>query len=294
MRFQFRGTRGSLAAPGPDTVKYGGNTTCIEIRSDNGDIIILDAGTGIRSLGVELAQQMSVKCHLFVSHTHWDHIQGVPFFVPMFVSGNELIIYGPPDPLTLNGIETVLAKQMEYPHFPVGVAELQAEISYETLSVGQTVDLGFARVSTLLMNHPAMNFGFRVECDGKTLFYTGDHEPFSNIYSPGEESYADYETVVRDRSKEIVDFIRGADVLIADAQYTDEEYVQKKGWGHSTFSQTLQLAREAEVGMTYLTHHDISRTDDEVDAIYARLQQEWQDAGPDFEMAREGVMILVG
>ncbi|QJB58253.1 MBL fold metallo-hydrolase [Pseudodesulfovibrio sp. zrk46] len=293
MRFRFRGTRGSLSAPGPDTVKYGGNTTCIEIRSDNDDLLIFDAGTGIRELGLELSKQMPIKCHLFVSHTHWDHIQGLPFFVPMFVPGNELIIYGPPDPMTMTGIEAVLAKQMEYPHFPVRVTELQADISYETLSDGQTVDLGFAKVSTVLMNHPAMDFGCKVECDGKTLFFTGDHEPFFNIYDPDEDDYEEYGKIVAERNQGIEDFISGVDVFIADAQYTEEEYVLKKGWGHSTFEQTLGLAQRAGVGKVYLTHHETTRTDDEVDANFARLQEEWKDSGVDFEMAREGFMIDV-
>jgi len=293
MRFQFRGTRGSLSAPGPYTVKYGGNTTCIEVRSDADDLIILDAGTGIRELGIELAQNMPVKCHLFVSHTHWDHIQGVPFFIPLFVPGNELTIYGPPDPLTMTGIEAVLAKQMEYPYFPVRVAELQARIAYETLSDGQTVDLGFATVSTILMNHPAMDFGCKVVCDGKTLFFTGDHEPFYNIYKPGDEDYEDYEKIVRERNQEIVEFIRGVDIFIADSQYTEEEFETKQGWGHSTFERTLALAREAEVGKVYLTHHETTRTDDQLDEIFARLQEEWEDSGVDFEMAREGDVVQV-
>ncbi len=293
MRFRFRGTRGSLSAPGPDTIKYGGNTTCIEVRSDNDDLIILDAGTGIRELGLELAKNMPVKCHLFVSHTHWDHIQGVPFFVPMFVSGNELIIYGPPDPLTMTGIEAVLAKQMEYPHFPVRVSELLADISYKTLNDGQVVDLGFATVSTILMNHPAMDFGCKVECDGKTLFFTGDHEPFYNIYEPGEEDYEEYEKIVRERNQGILEFIRGVDIFIADSQYTEEEYVLKQGWGHSTFERTLALAKEAGVAKVYLTHHETTRTDEQVDAIYARLQEEWKDSGVNFEMAREGEVIEI-
>ncbi len=291
MRFRFRGTRGSLAAPGSDTVKYGGNTTCIEVRSDADELIILDAGTGIRELGIELAASMPVKCHLFISHTHWDHIQGLPFFIPMFVPGNELIIYGPPDPLTMTGIEAVLAKQMEYPHFPVRVAELQADISYDTLSDGQTVDLGFASVSTLLMNHPAMDFGSKVRCDGKTLFFTGDHEPFYNIYQPGEEDYDDYEKIVQERNQGIVEFLRDVDVLIADAQYSEEEYPMKQGWGHSTFERTLALAQEAGVGKVYLTHHETTRTDDQIDAILARLQEEWKDSGVNFDMAREGEVI---
>ena len=291
MRFRFRGTRGSLSAPGASTVKYGGNTTCIEVRSDNDDLIILDAGTGIRELGLELARQMPVKCHLFVSHTHWDHIQGLPFFVPLFVPGNELIIYGPPDPLTMTGIEAVLAKQMEYPHFPVRVTELQADISYETLRDGQEVDLGFATVSTILMNHPAMDFGFKVRCDGKTLFFTGDHEPFYNIYQPGDEDYEDYEQIVNERNQGICDFLRGVDVLIIDAQYTEEEYAVKKGWGHSTFERALTLAKEAQVGKVFLTHHETTRTDADVDAILARLREEWAGSGVDFDIAREGETV---
>lgn len=293
MRYRFRGTRGSLSAPGADTVKYGGNTTCIEVRSDADDLIILDAGTGIRELGLELAQSMPVKCHLFVSHTHWDHIQGVPFFIPMFVPGNELIIYGPPDPMTMTGIEAVLAKQMEYPHFPVRVAELQADISYETLNDGQTVDLGFATVSTILMNHPAMDFGCKVKCDGKTLFFTGDHEPFYNIYQPGDEDYEEYGKIVDERNQGIVDFIRGVDVFIADSQYTEEEYQIKQGWGHSTFERTLALAKEAGVGKAFLTHHETTRTDDQLDEIFERLQEEWKDSGVDFEIAREGEVFQI-
>jgi len=291
MRFRFRGTRGSLSAPGAETVKYGGNTTCIEVRSDKGDLIILDAGTGIRELGLELAKDMPVKCHLFVSHTHWDHIQGLPFFVPLFVPGNELTIYGPPDPLTMTGIEAVLAKQMEYPHFPVRVAELQADIDYETLADGQVVDLGFATVSTILMNHPAMDFGFKVQCDGKTLFFTGDHEPFYNIYQPGDEDYEDYGQIVAERNRGICEFLRGVDAFIVDAQYTEEEYAAKLGWGHSTFERALSLAREAGVGKVYLTHHETTRTDADLDAIFKRLKAEWTDSGVDFDMAREGETV---
>jgi len=293
MRFTFRGTRGSLPAPGKRTVRYGGNTTCIEVRSDAGDLIILDAGTGIRELGLELARAMPISCNLFISHTHWDHIQGLPFFVPLFVPGNKVTIHGPPDPLTMTGIEAVLAKQMEYPHFPVRVAELQADIRYETLRDGQVVDLGFATVSALLMNHPAMDFGFKVESGGKSLFFTGDHEPFYNIYQPGDEDYEDYEEIVRERNRGITEFLRGVDVFIVDAQYTEQEYAVKKGWGHSTFTRGLELALEAGVGKVYLTHHDTTRSDEEVDAIFARLQGEWAGRGVAFDMAREGETIEV-
>jgi len=293
MRFRFRGTRGSLPAPGRDTVRYGGNTTCIEVRSDAGELIVLDAGTGIRELGLEEARRMPIDCHVFISHTHWDHIQGLPFFIPLFVPGNRVTIYGPPDPLTMTGIEAVLTKQMEYPHFPVRAAELLADIDYETLRDGQVVDLGFATVSAMLMNHPAMDFGFKVACDGKTLFFTGDHEPFYNIYEPGDEDYADYGKIVDERNRAITEFLRGVDAFIIDAQYTEEEYATKRGWGHSTFERALALAEEAGVGKVYLTHHETTRTDAEVDAIFDRLKRQWADRRVSFDMAREGETVEV-
>ncbi|ADU62211.1 MAG: MBL fold metallo-hydrolase [Pseudodesulfovibrio sp.] len=288
MRFRFRGTRGSLPAPGPDTVRYGGNTTCIEVRSDAGELIILDAGTGIRELGIELMAARPVKCHIFISHTHWDHIHGLPFFLPLFTPGNAVTLYGPPDPLAMTGIEAVLSKQMEYPHFPVRVAELRADIAYRTLADRQAVDLGFATVSTLLMNHPAMDFGCKVRCDGKTLFFTGDHEPYYNIYAPGDADFEEYGRIVDERNKALTDFLRGVDILVADAQYAEEEYRTRRGWGHSTFERTLSLAREAGIARVYLTHHETTRTDDEMDVILARLRREWEGCGFDFDMAREG------
>lgn len=288
MRFRFHGTRGSLPAPGPDTVRFGGNTTCIEIRSGSGDLIVLDAGTGIRGLGIELMQSPPEACHVFITHTHWDHIQGLPFFAPLFVPGSAVTLYGPPDPLAMTGIEAVLTKQMAYPHFPIREAELKADIGYETLADGQAVDLGFATVTAMLMNHPAMDFGFKVECDGKALFFTGDHEPFYNIYAPGEADFDDYERVVRGRNRDMLNFLRGVDVFIADAQYTEAEYATHKGWGHSAYGHVLATARAAGVGRTFLTHHDTARTDHDLDDVEERLRREWKESGMTFQLAREG------
>ncbi|WP_419784858.1 MBL fold metallo-hydrolase [Pseudodesulfovibrio sp.] len=293
MRLQFRGTRGSVPAPGADTVRYGGNTTCLEVTSEEGGVIVLDAGTGIRSVGLGLASHMPVDCHVFITHTHWDHIQGLPFFAPLFVPGNTVCIYGPPDPLTMTGIEAVLTKQMEYPHFPVRVAELLADIEYETLRDGQVVDLGFATVSTMLMNHPALNFGLKVQCDGRTLFFTGDHEPFYNIYAPGDADYEEYGKIVDERNRRITTFLKDVDVLVVDAQYTEEEYESKQGWGHSTFERALDLAEEAEVGRVYLTHHETARTDAEVDGILECLRRERGNSRVEFDMAREGEIVEV-
>ncbi len=288
MRFRFWGTRGSMPAPGPETLRYGGNTTCLEVRCDD-RLIIHDGGSGIRPLGLELARSMPIDCDIFISHTHWDHIHGLPFFVPLFVPGNSIRIYGPPNPVDLAGVEEVLDKQLAYPHFPVRRDELAANIEYATLKDHQVIDLGFATASTLLMNHPAMNFGIKLKYKGKVFFFTGDHEPFGNIYEPGDAGYEEYDNIVCERRQGLVDFLADVDVLVADSQYTDQEYETKKGWGHSTFRQNLELAMEAGVKRLYLTHHETTRTDVELDAIWDGLQAEWGGCGVEIHLAREGV-----
>lgn len=293
MKVKFWGTRGSIAAPGPKTVKYGGNTTCIEVRGPEGELVIIDAGTGIRELGMELARNMPLKCYLLVTHTHWDHINGLPFFVPLFVPGNRIVIYGPPDPITMSGVERVLSSQMAYPHFPVRVAELKSDIVYETVNEGGELEIGTLKISATVMNHPALTFGFKIECQGKSFFFTGDHEPFFNIYAPGDRDFEAYEEIVQERKKSLIDFISGVDVLIADSQYTPEEYPSKVGWGHSTHEDSLALARAANVKSLYMTHHEITRTDDELDAIIEQIRNDNQNLGFEVHMAAEGLEFEV-
>lgn len=293
MKVTFWGTRGSMPAPGPDTVRFGGNTTCIEVRGDAGDLVILDAGSGIRPFGLVLARRMPIECSIFISHTHWDHIHGLPFFVPLFAPGNRITILGPPDPLAMQGIENVLHAQLAYPHFPVRVAELLSSISYETLRDRQVVRVGSLTVSTILMNHPALTYGFRVESGGRALFFTGDHEPFGNIYAPGEPDWDDYEKIVRERNEGIIDFIRGVDLLIADSQYTEEDYRIKAGWGHSTFEQCISMARAAGVGRLCHTHHETTRTDAELLGIGERLREKHAALGVESIIAAEGLTLEV-
>lgn len=293
MRFRFRGTRGSLPAPGADTVRFGGNTTCIEVRSDNDDLIILDAGTGIRELGMELVKTPPVNCHLFITHTHWDHIHGLPFFAPMFVPDNSVTVYGPPDPVAMTGIEGALSLQMQYPHFPVSTSELAADVEYTTLVEMETVDLGFALVQPMLLNHPAMNYGYRITCDGRTLFFTGDHEAYSNIYQPDDVEYEEYQRVVNERVRQLEEFITGADVLIADGQYTRDEYVSKQGWGHSAQEDVLELAVRTGIERVFLTHHETSRSDEELDVIERGLKADWEGKGLAVALAREGMEVRV-
>lgn len=288
MHIKFWGTRGSIPTPGPDTIKFGGNTCCIEVRTDDGELIILDAGSGIRPLGMSLLPNMPLTCSILISHTHWDHIQGLPFFVPLFVPGNKFSIYGTPDPVSLKTIKDALSMQMEYRYFPVREAELKSNIHYETLKENQTVQIGSASVTTIFMNHPVLNFGYLIRCNGKSLFYTGDHESYMNIYSPEDDDYQEYENLIREKHKHIVEFISEVDVLIADSQYTVEEYAQKVGWGHSTFMKSVNLGLEAKAKNTFLIHHDPMRTDQQLEEILSVLRAEHADSGMNIQIATEG------
>lgn len=288
MKIKLWGVRGSIPTPGPSTVKYGGNTTCLEILDDDGERIILDAGTGIRELGMQLAREMPIKAHLFITHTHWDHIQGLPFFIPLFVPGNDVSIYGMNNPISMEGIRDVLSTQMEYRYFPVREVELNANINYIGIKEGETITIGATTVTSMLMNHPVFTFGFKVESKGKSFFFTGDHEPYSNIYSPGEEDYEDYEKHVREKHQILVDFIRGVDFMVADSQYTEAEYPPKIGWGHSTFDHSIALTQEAEISRLVMTHHEPVRDDAAMDAIAEELQKQYADVGFPFEIAKEG------
>ena len=193
MQFTFRGVRGSIASPGPSTVRYGGNTTCIEIRGDEGELIILDAGTGIFPLAQSLMPELPIEGHIFISHTHWDHIQGLPFFTPLFIPGNHITIYGAGDPVSQRGIAEVLNRQMDYAYFPIREAELNAQIDYVNLPDMHRVEIGSVVVENILMNHPAMDYGYKVTCGGKSVFFTGDHEWQTNIFEPDDRDFDEFD-----------------------------------------------------------------------------------------------------
>ena len=290
MKVKFWGVRGSIASPGPKTVRYGGNTTCIEIRSDNNELIILDAGTGIFPLSQTLLAEMPVTANVLISHSHWDHIQGLPFFIPNFIPGNVLRLHGGFDPVSGKGIEQVMAVQLQYSYFPVREAEMKARIEYVTLMPDQPLQIGSATVTPCLLNHPVIDFGYRVECNGKSVFFTGDHEPPYNIYEPGDEAYAEYQVFVDEKESAICEAIRGVDVYIADSSYTDAEYPAKKGWGHGTFSSSIASAHAAGAKVLYCTHHEPTRSDDALEEAFAQALRDnaHLTEGMDIRLAREG------
>ena len=275
------------------TARYGGNTTCIEVRTDDGNLVVFDGGTGIRPLGLELLKNLPVQAQVFISHTHWDHIQGLPFFVPLFIPGNEVHFHGATDPIYGRDIQAVLGAQMEYCYFPVRQVELKADLHFHTMREGDTVQVGDASVSAILMNHPVLTFGYRIDCNGRSVFFSGDHEPVQNIYPPGDEFYEQYQELVDEKRERLAEFIRDADLVILDAMYTEEEYPSKVGWGHGTFKTTLELAQKANAKRVVFTHHEPIRDDDALDAKMAeiRAQLEGQEGAPEPFIAYEGLEI---
>jgi len=290
MKVKFWGVRGSIASPGPNTVRYGGNTTCIEIRTDNNELLIIDAGTGIFPLSQTLLAELPLTANVLLTHSHWDHIQGLPFFIPNFIPGNLLRLHGGFDPVTGKGVEQVMSVQLQYSYFPVREAEMKARIEYVTLAPEQSIQIGSATVTPYLMNHPVIDFGYRIEANGKSVFFTGDHEPPLNIYEPGEDGYAEYQTFVDEKASGILQAMRGVDVLIADCSYTEQEYATKKGWGHGTFNSCIQYAQDAGAKVLFCTHHEPTRNDDALEAAFqqALVANPPPAGGPHYRLAREG------
>ncbi|MDP2000025.1 MAG: MBL fold metallo-hydrolase [Rhodoferax sp.] len=290
MKVRFWGVRGSIASPGPSTVRYGGNTTCIEIRTESNELIIIDAGTGIFPLSQTLLAELPVTANVLITHSHWDHIQGLPFFIPNFIPGNTLRLHGAFDPVSGKGVEQVMSVQLQYSYFPVREAEMKARIEYITLAPEQSIQIGSATVTPYLMNHPVIDFGYRIEADGKSVFFTGDHEPPMNIYEPGDEDHALYQTFVDEKTDSIRRAMQGVDVLIADCSYTEQEYPAKKGWGHGTFNTSIQYAKEAGAKVLFCTHHEPTRSDDALEAAFAQVLADHpkQAGDPEYRLAREG------
>ncbi len=295
MKIKFWGVRGSIPVPGPTTAKYGGNTTCIEIRTDDNELIILDGGTGIFPLAQSLLGQMPVTANVFVTHSHWDHIQGLPFFIPIFIPGNRLVLHGAYDPVSGRGVEQVMDVQLQYSFFPIREAEMKATIEYVKLAPGQVVQLRTATVTSVLLNHPVINFGYRIDANGKSVFFTGDHEPHYNIYDPADNSFDEYQELIEEKEQSIIEVLRGVDVLIADSSYTMEEYPAKKGWGHGYFDSSIDLAKKAGAKILYCTHHEPTRSDGALEQEFAKVmaRHPHQIGEPEYRLAREGEEVEI-
>ena len=293
MRVKFWGVRGSIATPGESTIRYGGNTACTEVHLDDGNLIILDAGTGIRNLGNKLADANTrVRAYILVTHPHWDHIQGFPFFKPAFVEGNEITIVGP----EARGVTLakLIAEQMNKVYFPVKLSELQAQINFIPVKEG-SIKIFDAQLESFFVNHPGFTLGYRITFNRKSLVYISDNEPYTRetaqFFANGEPDVLKlFEDYKGDPNKRVIDFIKGADVLIHDSTYTPEQYSEHIGWGHSHYLYTLRVAAEAGVKKVCLFHYDPILDDAAVDEVVKKCKKEMKKMKYTFELcaAKEG------
>lgn len=255
-RVKFWGVRGSIACPSPHHVVYGGNTSCIEVRIGDRHVI-LDAGTGLRGLGHDMIRRQVTRTHLLLTHSHWDHINGFPFFAPAFKADHEITIYA--GHLGNGRIQDVLANQMANPNFPVPLDALQAQLAFVDFTAGDSFVLeGDIGVKTAPLRHPNGATGYRLEYDGVALCYVTDTE-----HKPGRPD------------RKVLDLIADADLVIYDSTYTDEEFPERVGWGHSTWQEGVRLCRAAGVRQLAIFHHDPDHDDSFMEHVEDEARRMW-------------------
>jgi phosphoribosyl 1,2-cyclic phosphodiesterase/ActR/RegA family two-component response regulator len=295
---KFWGVRGSIAAPGPETVYYGGNTSCVEVRSGS-DIIVLDAGTGIRKLGLSLVEEFKdrpIQLHVLLTHSHWDHIQGFPFFPPAYNLNNKVTICGYEG--ARQGLQSTLSTQMENPYFPISMQQMPGAITIRELKE-LNFKVGETPVKAHFLNHPGICAGYRLFTPGGSISYLPDVELFQQLRTRAKASGSamdrqELETVPEE-DRNVLEFVRGSDVLIIDSQYDSSEYAEHIGWGHSCFEDGVTLAMQGGVRRLFLFHHDPDHTDEQVSRMVARARETVQRHRSSLivEAAREGCEVVL-
>lgn len=280
MRVRVWGCRGSVAAPGAETVRYGGNTSCVEVRLESGHDLILDAGTGMRALGVMLQRDPPVALHVLLTHLHLDHLQGLGFFRPLFGEGVDLDIWGPSSPV--EHLSQRIAMYLSPPLFPVRLDEVPARLTFHD-APEEAVTIGSATVRAGKVTHQGPTVGYRIEENGHALVYLPDHEP-----SLGTDLRTLPAAWMSGR-----DIARGADVLLHDAQYRDDEYGDHIGWGHSSIADAMEFANKADVEKVVLFHHDPYHTDDELEELLVEARGKWPGMEDRVCLAYEGMTIAL-
>ncbi len=289
---RFWGVRGSIPTPGKRTYRYGGNTSCVEVRV-NDTLFICDGGTGLRELGNDIMSRGGgpITAHMFFSHMHWDHIQGFPFFVPAYVPSNTLYIYG-----TRDGdkrFHRLLSGQMSSSYFPVDFAALGGKIAPADLGVHGTKAIDGVQVSCLRVHHPGGSYAYSFEWNGHKLVYATDNE-LDQMLQDKDQAVRE-PNALRRLPRDLIDFCRGADLLIADGQYTDAEYPSKVGWGHARCTTVVDLAIQAQVKELAIYHHDPMHSDEEVDKVISTCRARATGFESDVFIfaAREGLEIRI-
>ncbi|MDR1388906.1 MAG: MBL fold metallo-hydrolase [Treponema sp.] len=277
------GSRGSIPCPGRNTVIFGGNTSCLEIRADK-KLIIIDFGTGIKPLGDWLMgndfKKGPIDADIFITHTHWDHIMGFPMFTPLFIPTSRLRIRGPVS-YEDETLEQIIGGQLTYRYWPVRVSELSAHIEYSQIKE-TSLDLGDGLwVTTKYLNHPILCLGYRFEYKGKVIVTAYDNEPFRNLFptDPSDPLYDEAaaregDSAAREENEKVLNFFTGADILIHDTQYTAKEYTAHLGWGHTSFEAAINNANRASVKKLVLFHHDPNRGDEELGKLERAYQRQ--------------------
>jgi phosphoribosyl 1,2-cyclic phosphodiesterase len=273
------GARGSLSAPGPATVGYGGNTSCVEIEFADGTTLILDAGSGIRELGQRIAERDPGLLYICLTHLHLDHVEGLGFFEPLWTPGWKLHFWGPPSATTT--LQDRVARYLSPPLFPVGLAEAPAEVVFEDVP-REPWRLGSAVIEAEAVEHRGPTVGYRIDDEGKVLVYLPDHEPYLTAALDDERKWVSGWALAA-----------GADLLLHDSQYTEEEYAQRLGWGHSSVNQAAAFSHAAGVRQLGMFHHDPMRSDHELEELYDQVAEAVRDSQEPPLIAREGLQIAL-
>jgi ribonuclease BN (tRNA processing enzyme) len=280
VRARIWGCRGSLASPGPETVRYGGNTSCVELRLNDDTLIILDAGTGIRLLGLALRQELPRTIHVFLTHLHLDHLEGLGFFAPLWLSSADvdLHIWGPPSPL--RSLERRIARYLSPPLFPIHLQDIPSAPTFHDVP-DEDWKVGPALIRARPVSHRGPTVGYRISENGQTLSYIPDHEPALGVdLHAVEPEWVSGHAVAHD-----------ADLLLHDSQYTEEEYQQRIGWGHSSVVHVVTFAEIARVRRLIMFHHDPLHTDDDLEALLAQARDLWSGPGDGPVLAHEGMEL---